>query len=443
VTPPDYTSWGRFPRSAPAHTERLRRDADALPEAAGGSLLAYGRGRSYGDACLNNGGTLLDTAALDRILDWDEKTGLVRCEAGVTLADLLAFAVPRGWFLPVTPGTKFVTVGGAIANDVHGKNHHRDGTFGRFVPRFELWRSSGDRLVCSPDENAELYRATIGGLGLTGLIRWAEVQLLPVESDRIAMRRERFGSLDAFFHINAEANARSRYTVAWIDTTATGPSLGRGLYIEGDHAPGPPDGSRLPAPAEAMEPKLRVPLDAPGWLLNRLSVRAFNALYYRQQLRPVVRKEVHFEPFFYPLDVLSDWNRLYGKRGLLQYQFVVPHEDGHGAVRALLDRIARSGEASFLAVLKTFGDLESPGLLSFPRPGVTLALDFPNRGERTWRLFRDLDALVREAGGRLYPAKDACMTAADFQRQYPQWEAFQQHIDPAFSSSFWRRVTGA
>jgi FAD/FMN-containing dehydrogenase len=192
-----------------------------------------------------------------------------------------------------------------------------------------------------------------------------------------------------------------------------------------------------------MEPKLRVPLDAPGWLLNRLSVRAFNALYYRQQLRPVVRKEVHFEPFFYPLDVLSDWNRLYGKRGLLQYQFVVPHEDGHGAVRALLDRIARSGEASFLAVLKTFGDLESPGLLSFPRPGVTLALDFPNRGERTWRLFRDLDALVREAGGRLYPAKDACMTAADFQRQYPQWEAFQQHIDPAFSSSFWRRVTGA
>jgi FAD/FMN-containing dehydrogenase len=436
VTPPDYASWGRIPRSAPARAERLRRDADALPEAAGDSLLAYGLGRSYGDACLNNGGTLLDTAALDRILAFDADTGLVRCEAGVTLAELLAFAVPRGWFLPGTPGTKFVTVGGAIANDVHGKNHHRDGTFGRFVPRLELWRSSGEKLVCSSTENAALYRATIGGLGLTGLIRWAEVRLIPVASDRIDLRRERFPSLDDFFRINAEANARSRYTVAWIDTTATGARLGRGLYIEGDHAPG-----TLPEPGDASVPKLRIPFDAPGGLLNRWTVRAFNAAYYRQQLRPVVRKRVPYEPFFYPLDVLGDWNRLYGRRGFFQYQFVVPHTDGHEAIRALLGRIARSGEASFLAVLKTFGDVASPGMLSFPRPGVTLALDFPNRGERTRRLFRDLDALVREAGGRLYPAKDACMTAEDFQRQYPEWQAFQRHIDPAFSSSFWRRVT--
>lgn len=442
MKPRRYTSWGRVPRSAPARVERLRRDAEVLPEPNGLSLLAYGRGRSYGDACLNNGGTLLDTAALDRVLAFDAERGVVRCEAGVTLADLLAISVPLGWFLPVTPGTKFVTVGGAIANDVHGKNHHRDGTFGRFVPRFELWRSSGEKLVCSPAENAGLYRATIGGLGLTGLVRWAEVQLIPIESDRIDMRRERFGSLDDFFRINAEANARSRYTVGWIDTAATGPELGRGLYIEGDHAPGPPDGPRLPPPGEAATPKLRVPLDAPGFLLNRLSVRAFNALYWRQQLRPVVERRVRYEPFFYPLDVLGDWNRLYGRRGLLQYQFVVPHEEGHGTVRALLDRIATSGEASFLAVLKTFGEIASPGMLSFPRPGVTLALDFPNRGERTQRLFRDLDALVREAGGRLYPAKDACMTAEDFQRFYPEWEAFRAYVDPAFSSSFWRRVTG-
>lgn len=415
---------------------QLQRKAEALPEA-DGSLLAYGQGRSYGDACLNNGGTLLDTAALDRILAFDAETGVVRCEAGVTLAELLAFAVPREWFLPVTPGTKFVTVGGAIANDVHGKNHHRDGTFGRFVPRFELWRSSGEKLLCSPDENADLYGATIGGLGLTGLIRWADVQLIPIESDQIDMRRERFGSLDDFFRINAEANARSRYTVAWIDTTATGSKLGRGLYIEGDHAPG-----LLPEPSGAPTPKLTIPFDAPSALLNRWSVRAFNAAYYRQQFKPVVRKRVPYEPFFYPLDVLGGWNRLYGKRGFFQYQFVVPHTDGHTAIRTILDRIARSGEASFLAVLKTFGEVESPGLLSFPQPGVTLALDFPNRGERTRRLFRDLDALVGEAGGRLYPAKDACMTADDFQRSYPEWEAFQQHIDPAFSSSFWRRVTG-
>ena len=432
-----YDSWGRVPASTPARVERLRLEDDALPEPGGLPMLAYGLGRSYGDACLNNGGTLLDTAALDRILAFDPETGVVRCEAGVTLAGLLAFAVPRGWFLPVTPGTKFVTVGGAIANDVHGKNHHRDGTFGRFVRRFELWRSDGSKSVCSPGENVDLFRATIAGLGLTGLIRWADVQLIPVQSDEIATQRTRFRTLDEFFAINERASARSRYTVAWIDTTATGAKLGRGLYNEGDHAPG-----WLPTEDEVSTPRLRAPLDAPGWALNRLTVRAFNALYWRQQLKPVVRKRVHYEPFFYPLDAVGDWNRVYGRRGFFQYQFVIPHQDGREAIRALLDRIATSGEASFLAVLKTFGDIESPGMLSFPMPGVTLALDFPNRGERTRRLFRDLDTLVREAGGRLYPAKDACMTAEDFQRFYPAWEGFGQFVDPAFSSSFWRRVTG-
>ncbi len=431
-----FASWGRIPRSAPDRVVHLVPGGDALPSV-DGSLLAYGQGRSYGDACLNNGHTLLDTSALDRVLAFDADAGVVRCEAGVTLAELLAFAVPQGWFLPVTPGTKFVSVGGAVANDVHGKNHHRDGTLGRFVRAFELWRSDGSKTVCSPTANPELFRATVAGLGLTGLVRWAELQLIPVQSDRIEMRRERFGSLDAFFEINAEANARSRYTVAWIDTTATGQSLGRGLYIEGDHAPG-----TLPPPGEAATPRIRLPLDAPGGLLNKVTVRAFNALYYRQQLQPVVRKRTHYEPFFYPLDALGDWNRLYGQRGFFQYQCVVPHTDGHAAIREILGRIARSGEASFLAVLKTFGDAESPGLLSFPQPGVTLALDFPNRGERTRRLFTDLDALVREAGGRLYPAKDACMSADDFQRFYPEWEAFAEHIDPAFSSSFWRRVVG-
>ena len=433
--PNAYPSWGRTPHSTPAGVTALTAEDERLP--GDDSLLAYGQGRSYGDACLNNGGMLLDTAALDRILSFDSKTGVVQCEAGVTLAALLAFTVPLGWFLPVTPGTKFVSVGGAIANDVHGKNHHRDGTFGRFVRRFELWRSDGQRLVCSPDEHADLYRATIAGLGLTGLIRWADIQLIPVQSEHVDMRRTRFPSLDAFFEINAAANARSRYTVAWIDTTATGRGLGRGLYIEGDHAPG-----TLPLPGEAGAPRLRLPFDAPGGLLNRATVRAFNALYYRQQLRTVVEKRVPYEPFFYPLDALGDWNRLYGPHGFFQYQFVVPFADGHAAVREILDRIVHAGQASFLAVLKTFGDIPSPGLLSFPRPGVTLALDFPNRGEPTRRLFGTLDSLVRDAGGRLYPAKDACMTAADFQRFYPEWEAFREHIDPAFSSSFWRRVVG-
>lgn len=431
-----YESWGRIPAAQPARVERIAPSAEALPDAAGLPVLAYGRGRSYGDLCLNDGGLVLDTSALDRILAFDAERGVVRCEAGVTLAQLLAVIVPAGWFLPVTPGTKYVSVGGAIAADVHGKNHHRDGTFGRWVRRFELWRSDGRRLVCSPEEDADLFRATIGGLGLTGLIRWAEIQLIPIESDRIDLTRTRFGALGDFFRINEEACTRSRYTVAWIDTTATGARLGRGLYMEGEHATG-----SLPQPDAPAEPRLRVPLDAPAWALNRLTVQAFNALYWRQQRRPVVQKRVHYEPFFYPLDAVGGWNRLYGRRGFFQYQFVVPFEHGAEATREILRRIAHSGEASFLAVLKTFGDVPSPGLISFPMPGITLALDFPNRGERTRRLFRDLDRLVREAGGRLYPAKDACMTAEDFRAFYPAWTRFSEFVDPAFSSSFWRRVT--
>lgn len=429
-----YESWGRVPGAQPARVERIAPEAEALPEADGLPMLAYGRGRSYGDLCLNDGGLVLDTRALDRLLAFDAGRGIVRCEAGMTLAQLLAVILPAGWFLPVTPGTKHVTLGGAVAADVHGKNHHRDGTLGRWVRRLKLWRSDGRRLVCSPEEHADLFRATIGGLGLTGLVRWVELQLIPVESDRIDLTRTRFGALSDFFQINEEACARSRYTVAWIDTTATGARLGRGLYLEGEHAPG-----ALPPPSEPAGPRLRVPFDAPGWLLSRPAVRAFNALYWRQ---PAGRRRVHYEPFFYPLDALGGWNRLYGRRGFFQYQFVVPREHGAEATREILGRIARSGEASFLGVLKTFGEMPSPGMLSFPMPGVTLALDIPNRGARTRRLFAELDRLVREAGGRLYPAKDACMSAEDFRAFYPAWEHFSAFVDPAFSSSFWRRVEG-
>ncbi len=436
-----YASWGRTPAARPARVERLDPAADALPDAAGLPTLAYGLGRSYGDACLNDGGLVLDTAELGRLLDFDPERGVLRAEAGVTLAEVLAFAVPRGWFLPITPGTRYVSLGGAVANDVHGKNHHRDGTLGRFVRALELWRSDGSKTVCTPEENAELFRATVGGLGLTGLVRWVELQLTPVASDRIDLVQTRFGSLDDFFWINEEANRQHRYTVAWIDTTATGRGLGRGLYMAGDHAPGPPDGPPLPARGRPAEPRVGVPLDAPSGLLNRFTVRAFNGLYWRQQRRRVVRKRVPYGGFFYPLDAVGGWNRLYGQRGFFQYQFVVPFAHGREATREALGRIAGSGEASFLAVLKTFGDLPSPGLLSFPMPGITLALDFPNRGARTRRLFADLDRIVREAAGRLYPAKDACMTPEDFCAAYPQWEAFQEHMDPAFSSGFWRRVT--
>ena len=438
-----YESWGRFPEAPPARAERLVWSADAprrLEALAGRgeTLLAYGRGRSYGDACLNGGGTVLDTAGLDRFLAFDADAGVLRAEAGVTLAEVLALVVPHGWFLPVTPGTQYVTLGGAVANDVHGKNHHVAGTFGRFVTRLGLVRSSGEALELTPaGEHAGLFAATIGGLGLTGLITFVEFRLLRIESDRIDQATARFRSLDEFFDLSDAANARSPYVVAWLDTLR---AEGRGVLMDGDHAPAGP-GASLPAPAEAHAPRVSLPVDAPSWALNSLTVRVLNEGYFRA-VRPGV-SQVGYEPFFYPLDAVGGWNRGYGRRGFLQYQFVVPTADGAVAVRDVLGRLAGAGAGSFLAVLKTFGDVPSPGLMSFPRPGVTLALDLPNRGAATVALLQACDAVVRGAGGAVYPAKDACMTPESFRAFFPQWEAFAVHVDPAFSSAFWRRVEGA
>jgi FAD/FMN-containing dehydrogenase len=326
-------------------------------------------------------------------------------------------------------------VGGAIANDIHGKNHHVAGTFGCHVTCFELLRSTGERVVCSPTENAELFRATIGGLGLTGVILWAELRLKRIPGPSIAMERIRFGQLDEFFELSA-ADRDHEYTVAWVDCLARGERLGRGLYMRGDHAPGP-NGSGPAAPAAS---RLAVPFDMPAGLLNSATVAAFNAVYYRSQLRGRVERVVPYEPFFFPLDGVHHWNRMYGRPGFLQYQCVVPDETDRGPVRAILERISRAREASFLAVLKRFGAVPSPGLLSFPRPGTTLALDFRNRGARTLSLLDDLDAIVRDAGGAVYPAKDARMSGESFRRYFPAWEAFAAHVDPRFSSSFWRRV---
>ncbi len=436
-----YESWGRFPKAPPAHAERLAWRS-ALPErlrsaaAAGETMLAYGRGRSYGDACLNGGGTILDTAGLDRFLAFDPEAGILHAEAGVTLAEVLALVVPHGWFLPVTPGTKYVTLGGAVAHDVHGKNHHVAGTFGRFVTRIGLVRSTGEALDLTPDgEHAALFRATVAGMGLTGLIASVEFRLLRIESDRIDQTTERFRSLDAFFGLSEAANARSPYVVAWLDTLR---AEGRGVLMDGDHAPAGTDAG-LPAPADASRPRLTLPVDAPAWALQPLTVRAFNETYFR--LARPGRARIAYEPFFYPLDAVGSWNRGYGRRGFLQYQLVVPFGDDGAAVRDILARLARAGAGSFLAVLKTFGDVPSPGLMSFPRAGVTLALDLPNRGPASVDLLQACDAVVRDAGGAVYPAKDACMTPDSFRAFFPQWEAFSAFLDPAFSSSFWRRVT--
>lgn len=433
-------SWGRLPAIPATRVERLHFRDQALPLARfGDSILPWGNGRSYGDSCLNAGGTLLDVSGLDRFLGFDAQTGVLRCEAGVQMGQILEVFVPRGFFLPVAPGTKFVTVGGAIANDVHGKNHHREGTFGRHVLRFELLRSDGECLVCSPTENDEMFRATIGGLGLTGLITWAEVRLRPIPSPFIAMESIRFRGVDEFLHWTRESEAGFEYVVAFVDYLARGSELGRGHLLRGNHAD--PREHLLRRRARRL-PALSVPIETPGFLLNRHAMRLFNALYYHRQRRPRVSRVVHWDPFFHPLDALRNWNRLYGHRGFFQYQCVVPLEHDPRAIRALLRAISEAGEPCNLGVMKAFGDLPSPGLLSFPRPGVTLALDFPNHGERTLALMTRLDELVAEAGGALYPAKDARMSPEHFRRFFPQWRELEKMRDPRFSSSFWRRMTG-
>ena len=395
-------------------------------------MLAYGNGRSYGDVCLNDGGTLLHTRGLDRYIEFDPATGLLRCESGVLFSEILDFVVPQGWFLPVTPGTRYVTVGGAIANDVHGKNHHGAGTFGEHVKRFELLRSDGQRVECSSEKNVDLYTATVGGLGLTGVIVWAEFQLLRIASPWMAQETRRFGNLAEFFALSTDSERDYAYTVAWIDCAASGKAFGRGVFFRANHAP---------AMAAARMPKQRrlsMPVTPPFSLINSLSLRAFNTLYFHRAREG--HAIVHYEPYFYPLDAIAEWNRIYGPRGFLQYQCVVPPAASADAIAELLRAIAASGSGSFLAVLKVFADRPPAGILSFPRAGTTLALDFPNHGAATFALLDRLDDIVAAAGGAVYPAKDARMNGARFRQYFPRWQSMLPHIDPKFSSGFWRRV---
>jgi FAD/FMN-containing dehydrogenase len=431
---PRFESWGRYP-ALEADVVPLYWTTDfPLAKSNGGKLLPVGLGRSYGDVCLLEHGTLLQTASMDRLLSFDASTGVLRCEAGASLQQILDFAVPRGFFLTVTPGTKFVTVGGAIANDIHGKNHHVAGAFGRHVLRFELARSDGSRFICSPVENPEWFAATIGGMGLTGLMTWAEIRLRPIVSRRIDYRGDKFHGIDEFFALSQAA--RSEYTVAWIDCVSTGRNFARGIFMQGDHA-------QVPGPlSKSREPKLVFPFNLPAIALNRFSMAAFNALYFHKQLGQTKIGPVDYEPFFYPLDAVLHWNRMYGKQGLLQFQNVLPHATGREGMLEILKAITKSGLASFLAVIKFFGDVPSAGMMSFPAPGVMLALDFPIRPKVSFDLVDRLAKITLEHGGRMYSAKDARMTAEQYQTFYPQWQEFSRYVDPGFDSAFWQRVTG-
>ena len=432
-------SWGRYPKTKVKSVSPLfwRDDAAGLVSGLQSPILAQGLRRSYGDSCLNDGGSIIDARGLNRFISFDFDAGILWCEAGVSLSEILSLIVPQGWFLPVLPGTQYVTIGGAIANDIHGKNHHQSGTFGRYVNKIELLRSSGERLICSEESNVELYRATIGGLGLTGLMLSAEIRLLPISSAEIIAEEITFYGLDEFFELSAESDSEYSYTVAWIDSVATGDDFARGIFIRGNHN----EEMQLESESKRLGPLLSVPVDMPNFLLNSYSIQAFNWLYFKKQRSDLLYKSAHYLPFFFPLDVLGGWNKMYGSRGFVQYQFVVPMDVGKPVVSDLLQKSLAADHGSFLSVLKQFGALPSPGMLSFPKEGVTLTLDFAFQGERTLSLLDSFDAIVAEAGGRVYPAKDARMSAESFRCFYPNWEEFSAQVDPKFSSSFWRRVT--
>ena len=403
------------------------------------SYLAYGMGRSYGDSCLNKDGLLIDSSRLNHIHFFDKAKGVIRCEAGISFDELLSVIVPHGWFLPVTPGTRYITVGGAVANDVHGKNHHRVGSFGNHVLAFELKRSNSEALICSLNENQNYFKATIGGLGLTGFISWIEFKLKKIVNPYISTRQKAFTSIEQFFALDDQNIEISEYSVAWVDTSSSGNKLGRGVYFMGEHAKEHPVAYTR---KNTSQHQLDMPINLPNFALNTFTIKAFNNMYFNLHKKPTEQKLSHYAPFFYPLDNISNWNRMYGKRGFFQHQCVVPIIDGKDVIIEILKLVSDRGMASFLSVLKRFGNIPSLGMMSFPREGYTLALDFPNKGQRTLNFLTELDQLVRSVGGAIYPAKDARMSVDTFNQSFSQLEQFKTYIDPAFSSSFWRRVTG-
>lgn len=412
--------WGRFPRQlcqvhAPADEQAIR----AL--LAEGPRIARGNGRGYGDCAMQRNATI-DMRGFRRMLAFEEESGQLVVEAGVLLADVIATFLPRGWFPPVTPGTKFVTIGGMVAADVHGKNHHRDGTFGRFVDWIDLMTEGGEIVRCSPQEHAALFAWTIGGMGLTGIILRVAFRLRRVESAYIRQTTLPARDLDEVMAL-FEANEAASYSVAWIDCLSTGAATGRSALMLGEHAvPDDLSRARRAAPFHAPRKRLRkVPFDLPQIAVNRMTVRAFNALYYRNARAAAGHSVVDWDTYFYPLDAILEWNRIYGARGFMQFQCVLPTESAREGLHALLDAIARSGQGSFLSVLKRMGAAEGP--FSFPMDGYTLALDFPF-SEKSAALMERLDAITLDHGGRFYLAKDARMTAATLRRSDTRAEVF-------------------
>lgn len=392
------------------------------------SYLPYGLGRSYGDICLPENSVVIQTSDLNHFIDFNEKLGVLEVEAGVTLDEILKISVPRGWFLPVTPGTKYVTIGGAIANDVHGKNHHKVGSFGHFLKQFTILRSDGKLYGCTEVENKDLFKATIGGLGLTGLIISAKIQLIKIESSKIDVTSIKFFNLDELIELNSKYK-NSTYSVAWYDCFTQ-----RGHFIIGEHS----KEGRLEI---HKEPSINIPFNFPSLLLNSLTIRIFNFLYFHRQIGNIKKIKQHYNEFFYPLDSIYNWNRIYGKKGFYQYQCVLPFNKKEN-FQLILDLITKSKQGSFLCVVKSFGNHKNIGDLSFPMNGLTLCLDFKNLGKETVELFKLIDEVVKESGGRIYPAKDFNMTGEDFHFYYKDnLEHYINNLDQQFKSMMSKRLS--
>lgn len=429
-----YISWGLcraddIPRQEYYWQEELTRMFEQSD-----SLLVSGNKRSYGDSCLNSHGCNASTLKYNRFVTFDRNNGRITCCSGLQLSELNDYTIPLGWFVPVTPGTKAVTLGGMIANDVHGKNHHIAGTFGNHVKRIGLMRSDTGAINCSLDENPELFAATIGGLGLTGAIMQSEVQLKPVPSSLLFVENHAFCSFREFNQLSDASDAGWEYTVAWLDGSSVKKHCVNGIFSRGNHLK-----DKVAHLSKSSRKTFDVPFIAPNWLLNHYSMQYFNRLYFAH-MKQKSETIQNYDTFFYPLDGLNHWSRLYGKRGFFQYQCVLPSKDGLAIVNELLIMAKNHNQVPYLSVLKRFGKVQSVGLMSFPQEGYSLAIDFPNCGAKTLELLSEFDVLVTQNQGRIYPAKDARMAASTFASMYPELDNFKRYVDPKCSSDFWRRV---
>ncbi|MDH4467010.1 MAG: FAD-binding oxidoreductase [Bacteriovoracaceae bacterium] len=408
------------------------------------SYLVQGQGRSYGDESLNSRGAILSTRNLNKSLGFNFEARTFCAEAGITLSEILKMIVPKGFFLPVTPGTKWVSLGGAIANDVHGKNHHSKGTFGNFVVRLELLRSDGKKYLCSADQNSEYFYATIGGMGLTGIILWAEFRLQPIESSDIELEEIKFSSYEEFLSLNEQSNKNFEYTVAWFDGHYFLKSQGelQGIYMRGNHGSSLKLNQNSPLQSH-QDPKWSIPCFLPNWFLNKKLLNAMNFCFFHKRLAKIVKKRVHYDPYFYPLDGINHWNRAYGEKGFYQLQSVFPINSGRKTLQEISRTIKKFDQTSFINVLKTFGEIPSHGHLKFSRPGITLCMDFKNEGISTLKMLQDLNEITFNAGGCLNPSKDSTMNKEQFKKLFQKKESevnFFKMIDPKFSSDLFQRV---